>query len=127
MFTHFWKYVKLVFLILAILLMLTGVLGVTPGQVVAAPYPEGVKPPLPEQAASVLVESLSAGGLHTCVVKSDGTLACWGAGTTNTGVIPVYGQSIPPGGTFTQVSAGLVHTCGLRSDGSLACWGAGTT
>jgi hypothetical protein len=39
---------------------------------------------------------LSAGAYHTCGLKSDGTLACWGAGTTNTGVISEYGQSMPP-------------------------------
>jgi alpha-tubulin suppressor-like RCC1 family protein len=81
----------------------------------AAPAPEGVKPPLPEQIDSVLVESISAGGFHTCEVKSDGTLACWGYNS--------YGQSSPPDGTFTQVSAGNEYTCGLKSDGTLACWG----
>jgi hypothetical protein len=66
---------------------------------------------------------LSAGFFHTCWLKSDGTLACWGAGTTNTGVPHEYGQSIPPVGRYTQVSAGSQHTCGLKSDGTLTCWG----
>jgi len=49
-------------MILAILLMLTGVLGVAPspvqaGQVLAAQLPAGAVSPLPEQAASVLVEA----------------------------------------------------------------------
>src|SRR5262245_27776175 len=55
--------------------------------------------------------TISAGGFHTCGVKTDGTLACWG-------------QATPPGGTFTQVSAGFAHTCGVKTDGTLACWGA---
>ena len=42
---------------------------------------------------------------HTCGVKSDGTLACWGRDHG--------GQR--PAGTFTEVSAGGEHTCGVRS------------
>ncbi len=60
-------------------------------------------------------ETISTGWAHSCGVKSDGTLACWGNNRE--------GQSTPPGGTFSQVSAGSWHTCGLKSDGELACWG----
>ena len=69
----------------------------------------------------------SAGYYHTCGLSADGAVACWGAGTTNTGSWPHLGQASAPGGGFSQVSAGLYHTCGVRADGSLACWGAGTT
>jgi alpha-tubulin suppressor-like RCC1 family protein len=58
---------------------------------------------------------VSAGGFHTCGLKKDGTVACWGRND--------YGQATPPSGTFTQVSAGGLHTCGVRTDGTLACWG----
>jgi hypothetical protein len=66
---------------------------------------------------------ISAGAYHNCGVRLDGTVACWGAGTTDTGINPEYGQSIPPAGTFLQVAAGQLHTCGIRTDGTLACWG----
>jgi hypothetical protein len=67
---------------------------------------------------SSLVTTISAGKRHTCWVKSDGAVACWGDNT--------YGQSTSPAGTFVQVSAGYAHTCGLKSDGTLACWGNNT-
>ena len=59
--------------------------------------------------------SVSAGGLHTCGVKRDGSVACWGWNE--------YGQATPPAGEFASVSAGGLHTCGVKRDGSIACWG----
>ncbi|MCJ7509566.1 MAG: RCC1 domain-containing protein, partial [Dehalococcoidia bacterium] len=59
---------------------------------------------------------VSAGGYHNCGVRTDGTLACWGAHGD--------GRTTPPAGTFSQVSAGGYHNCGVRTDGTLACWGA---
>ena len=59
---------------------------------------------------------VSAGGYHTCGLRTDGTLACWGNAA--------YGLAMPPAGTFSQVSAGLWHTCGLRTSGYWTCWGA---
>ena len=58
---------------------------------------------------------VSAGGSHTCGVKMDGSVACWGYDNS--------GQSTPPSGGFQVVSAGGVHTCGVKMDGSVACWG----
>ena len=39
---------------------------------------------------------VSAGAAHTCGLHFDGTITCWGAGTTNTGLSPHHGQSAPP-------------------------------
>ena len=64
---------------------------------------------------AVRAETISAGAYHTCGLRTDGTVACWGYDS--------LGQSSPPGGTFTQVSAGERHTCGLQTDGTMACWG----
>jgi alpha-tubulin suppressor-like RCC1 family protein len=66
----------------------------------------------------ILVDTITTGLYHTCGVKTDGTLACWG--------YDGYGQVTGPNqstDTFTQVSGGGYHTCGLRSDNTLACWG----
>lgn len=59
--------------------------------------------------------SVSAGGTHSCGVKADGTIACWGDNA--------FGQSDAPAGAFVQVSAGGNHSCGVKDDGTLTCWG----
>jgi alpha-tubulin suppressor-like RCC1 family protein len=65
---------------------------------------------------------------HTCAIKTDGTLWCWGWNG--------YGQlgDGTPGDKWTptqvgtdtdwaMVSAGVVHTCAIKTNGSLWCWG----
>ena len=59
--------------------------------------------------------SASAGYDHTCGVRDNGSVACWGDDED--------GQATPPEGRFASVSAGSNHTCGVRQDGSVACWG----
>jgi alpha-tubulin suppressor-like RCC1 family protein len=67
---------------------------------------------------------VSAGWYHTCGVKTDGTLACWGCAFHSELSQPTdYGQANPPAGTFLQVGAGYLDSCGIRTDGSLVCWG----
>ena len=58
---------------------------------------------------------VSAGGSHTCAIRDDHSIACWGSDED--------GQSTPPSGTFMQLSSGSRHTCGLRTDRTVACWG----
>ena len=59
--------------------------------------------------------SVSTGTGHTCGVRGDGSVACWGDDGD--------GQVTPPAGEFASVSAGGNHTCGVGRDGSVACWG----
>ena len=66
---------------------------------------------------------VSAGGLHTCGVRIDGTVACWGSNDTLDG--RTARQAIPPAGQFASISAGTDHNCGVRRDGTVACWGSG--
>ena len=51
---------------------------------------------------------------HTCEVRKDGFVSCWGGNED--------GLATPPEGEFASVSAGMVHPCGERMDGSVACW-----
>jgi alpha-tubulin suppressor-like RCC1 family protein len=71
---------------------------------------------------------VAAGYAHTCAIKQDGSLWCWGDnmyGQLGTGAfggsvsIPV--QIMPSGVSF--VAAGDYHTCAVKTDGSLWCWG----
>ena len=52
---------------------------------------------------------------HSCGLKVDGTVACWGWNRD--------GRSTPPPGTFRQISVGTHHACGVKTDGTVACWG----
>ena len=65
-------------------------------------------------APSGSFSQVSASSGHSCGLRSDGSLVCWGDNR--------WGQAVAPSGSFSQVSAGIVHSCGLRSDGSLVCW-----
>ncbi|WP_155123548.1 MULTISPECIES: chromosome condensation regulator RCC1 [unclassified Actinoplanes] len=74
---------------------------------------------------------LSAGDNHTCAIKTDNTLWCWGnnsagqlgmaAGDTTNRLVPVKIGSA----TWSAVAAGAQQTCGIQTDGSLWCWGSG--
>ncbi len=70
---------------------------------------------------------ISSGGYHTCAVKTDNSLWCWGRneygqlgnGTTAPSSAPV--QIMATG--VSQVSLGWWHTCAIKTDNSLWCWG----
>ena len=60
--------------------------------------------------------AVASGSAHSCAIREDGTLVCWGDDS--------HGQlDEVPEGEFTAVSAGGSHTCAIREDGTLACWG----
>ncbi len=73
-----------------------------------------VEPRSPAPSSSYI--SLIVGELHTCGLRTDGSVVCWGSDQ--------YGQSSPPSDDkFTSIVAGAYHTCGIRADGSAICWG----
>ena len=72
-------------------------------------------PPAGAQAATGY-KSVSAGYIHTCAVKADENIACWG----DNGEGQVSGA---PAGSYKSVSAGSFHTCAVKTDDSIACWG----
>ena len=68
-----------------------------------------------EATAKLEFASVSAGTNHTCGVRIDGAVECWGR--------DLFGEVTPPPGEFASVSAGWRYTCGVRRDGAVACWG----
>ena len=66
--------------------------------------------------------------MHTCGLKADGHVKCWGIGETakEYSTDTYYAQAVAPEDEMTFISAGSWHTCGLRkSDHNAVCWGAG--
>ncbi|MDD5726033.1 MAG: hypothetical protein PHC53_01310 [Patescibacteria group bacterium] len=78
-----------------------------------------------------MAATISVGQKHTCAIKTDGTLWCWGNnnyGEVGNGLI---GQIVPTptlvqglGSDVLKVSAGGYGTCAIKTDGTLWCWGA---
>ena len=67
---------------------------------------------------------VSAGFDHTCGIRTNGSLACWGSPRTGYEEPPISArQMTPPDGVFRSVSAGIVHACAVRQDGVIICWG----
>lgn len=86
------------------------------------------------------VSQIIAGNTHTCAVFSNGTLRCWGDGSSGKlgynnvnlvgngiGVSIITAGDVPVGGFVTQVAAGNTHTCALLNNGAVRCWGLGTS
>ena len=95
---------------------------------------------------------VAAGGTHSCAIKADDTLVCWGsqggipAGLGSVDQVAAGGKhdcaiktddtpicwgddsegqsTLPPGiGTVIQITAGGEHTCAVKTDGTPVCWG----
>lgn len=74
-------------------------------------------------------KQVSAGNVHTCAIKADDTLHCWGNNgngqvgdnSTTQRLVPT---AISGGGTWKQVAAGGNHSCGIYiNNSSIHCWG----
>jgi alpha-tubulin suppressor-like RCC1 family protein len=79
------------------------------------------------------VKSVDGGLGHTCVLKSNATLRCWGdngagqTGNGDSGVDPLLSPTTVVKGTgtlknVTSFAAGAFHTCAI-SNGKAFCWG----
>jgi len=72
--------------------------------------------------------SLAAGVSHTCGIRRDGTLWCWGYnGHGQLGIGSPFDSFTPTqvgvDRDWASVNASYQHTCAIRTDGRLYCWG----
>ncbi|MCP4870688.1 MAG: hypothetical protein GY898_18460 [Proteobacteria bacterium] len=51
---------------------------------------------------------------HTCGVRSDGAIECWGREDAGT---------FPTDGGWVEDSVGERHTCAIAESGEAVCWG----
>ena len=72
-----------------------------------------------ELPASVRFIAVDTGHVHSCGLRTDSTVVCWGDNA--------HGQADAPDGAFEAVSAGGTwdrsHSCGVRVDATVVCWG----
>ena len=81
--------------------------------------------------------SISMGGLHTCALKIDGSVVCWGSNDSLTGgggqighgdksetikLFPTQVKGLGPGSTVS-LSSSYNGTCAIKTDNSVVCWG----
>jgi hypothetical protein len=87
-----------------------------------------------DASALSIVRQVSIGRRHSCALRDDGRVLCWGANTsgelgTNTNVgtnIPTSNPQLVDAsalGTVRHLAVGGNHSCALRDDGRVLCWG----
>lgn len=76
--------------------------------------------------------AIDAGTSHTCALRNDGAVPCWGSGVggklgyasgDNVGDNETPGMVVSVGAPVTQIALGGDHTCALTNSGSVRCWG----
>jgi hypothetical protein len=84
---------------------------------------------VPASCADNTIKMVSAGGGHACLIRTDGSVWCWGRndrgqlgdGTRTPRPLPVRVGGVS---NIIAVAAGDTHTCAAEKDGPVWCWGA---
>lgn len=97
-------------------------------------FPANIYQPVTPVAGGHLFIGITTGKEHTCGIRDDGQVLCWGRKED----VDVYGigagsmtlSSIEPhpitGGTmYRDLASDHLHTCGIARDGGVYCWGRG--
>lgn len=73
---------------------------------------------------------LALGSDHTCALRGDGSVYCWGANNNGQLGLGTFttGTSTPSAvtglnGDVVSITAGAGHSCALLGDGTVECWG----
>ena len=72
------------------------------------------------------VTAITAGDWHSCALKQDGTVVCWGFNRTGQSGIIAGGEPMTPVAGLSgviSITAGGNHSCAVEQDGTVACWG----
>ncbi len=76
--------------------------------------------------------SIAANGDHSCAIKDDNSLWCWGSnsagqvGGNSSEAIINTPTAITIGSIWNKISLGTEHSCGIKADDTLWCWGDNT-
>ncbi|HEX8209066.1 MAG TPA: Ig-like domain-containing protein, partial [Longimicrobium sp.] len=95
------------------------------------PTPSTTSPTPVAVTGGTQLTQISSGTSHSCAVRADGRILCWGAGgsgqlgngSTSNSTTPVQVASSL---TFRSVTAGTAHTCAITTGGAAYCWGSNT-
>jgi alpha-tubulin suppressor-like RCC1 family protein len=86
--------------------------------------------PVPTQVTDRQWIAVGAGDGHSCAIRTEGTLWCWGRNTdgelAQPDGAPIQIRRPVQAGTDTDweaISTGQSSNCGLRAGGQLVCWG----
>ncbi|HMI94303.1 MAG TPA: hypothetical protein VK509_23185 [Polyangiales bacterium] len=85
----------------------------------------GIQPPPVKCVAQVSLAST-----HSCAVRNDGTLWCWGSNRYGqlgaepaSSPVPTPTRVAALGSDVAEVATGDGHTCARKKDGAVLCWG----
>lgn len=105
----------------------------TLGQVGNGQIGNFIRVPTVEATFSNAWRQVSTGRDHTCAVKNDGSLWCWGSNSFGQlGINSTVGQTFATqeatfANTWSSVTAGGVHSCAIKLDRTAWCWGGNLT
>lgn len=100
------------------------------GQLGTGDSDDALKPVEASFGGKISVRSVAAGGKHTCIVATSGSVLCWGDGSSGQlgdgrsrdSKVPV---EVDDTSSFVAVAAGTDFTCG-RTLAEVKCWGGGS-
>lgn len=79
-----------------------------------------------QSAANQIFVKIASGRTHTCGLKSDDTVECWGLDVDAEECEDVEGDCVMTGPLalhYSTLSGGRGKTCGITTEGQLRCWG----